>query len=156
MALAVLIDCVQPAQAITPTVVAPNSATNTEGGSDNAVPFDTNGSTRYQQLFASSQFSILGGAGGFITQIVFRPEGTNGNAFNRILPDIQINLSTVNIADDGLSSTFASNVGANDTVVYGRGALSLSSSFFLSAAFFCLKRPKFTPCRQHKSIVLKK
>jgi hypothetical protein len=44
------------------------------------------------------------------------------------LSDIQINLSTTALGPDGLSATFAGNVGADDTVVYRRGALTLSSA----------------------------
>src|SRR5207249_8841041 len=45
------------------------------------------------------------------------------------LPDIQIDLSTTSAGDDGLSTTYANNVGADDTVVFTRGALTLSSAF---------------------------
>src|SRR5437899_2488814 len=42
---------------------------------------------------------------------------------------MQINMSTISAGPDGLSTTFATNVGANDTIVYARGTLALSSSF---------------------------
>jgi hypothetical protein len=51
------------------------------------------------------------------------------------LPAVQINLSTTPKAPDGLSTTFASNVGNNDTVVFS-GALSLSSAASGSPAAF--------------------
>jgi len=124
-----LLGAVNPAHAITPTVVVPNGNAMVEGNSNNGYPFDLGGtgllSQRYQQVYAASQF----GGGGLITQIVFRPDATFGSAFMSTLPDIQIDLSTTSAADDGLSSTFANNVGADDTIVFARGALTLSSAF---------------------------
>jgi hypothetical protein len=122
-----LLGAIKPAHAIVPTVVVPNSARTTEGNSNNAYPFNIgpSQSQRYQQLYAASQF----GGGGLITQIVFRPDATFGNAFTSTLPDIQIDLSTTSATDDGLSSTYANNVGADDTVVFARGPLTLSSAF---------------------------
>ena len=120
---------INPAHAIVPTIVVPNSASTTEGDINNSYPFNLTAfglsSQRYQQVYAASQF----GGGGLITQIVFRPDATFGSAFMSTLPDIQIDLSTTSAADDGLSSTFANNVGADDTIVFARGALTLSSAF---------------------------
>jgi hypothetical protein len=121
-----------------PLVVVPNSNTNTEGtGSANApnsrFPFDLGqtlvDSARYQQVYAASAFGALARPEN-ITQIVFRPDGTpaNANAFSTTLPDVQINLSTTSADPDGLSNTFADNVGSDDTVV-SQGALSLSSQY---------------------------
>ena len=124
-----LLGAINPAHAIVPTVVVPNSARTTEGNTNNGYPFDLGQtgltSQRYQQLYAASQF----GSGGLITQIIFRPDATSGQAFTSTLSDIQIDLSTTSAADDGLSTTFANNVGANDTVVFARGPLTLSSAF---------------------------
>ncbi len=124
-----LLGAINPAHAIEPTVVVPNSARTTEGNSNNGYPFDLGQtgltSQRYQQVYAASQF----GGGGLITQIIFRPDAFAGQAFTSTLPDIQIDLSTTSAADDGLSSTYADNVGADDTVVFVRGALTLSSAF---------------------------
>ena len=44
------------------------------------------------------------------------------------LTDIQINLSTIMLGPDGLSLVFANNLGLDDTIVFARGPLSLSSS----------------------------
>src|SRR5713226_7983258 len=124
-----LLGAINPAHAIEPTVVVPNSARTTEGNSNNGYPFDLGQtgltSQRYQQVYAASQF----GGGGLITQIVFRPDAIAGQAFTSTLPDIQIDLSTTSAADDALSSTYADNVGADDTVVFVRGPLTLSSAF---------------------------
>ena len=124
-----LLGAINPAHAIVPTVVVPNSARTTEGNANNSYPFNITPfglpSQRYQQLYAASQF----GGGGLITQIIFRPDATFGSAFMSTLPDIQIDLSTTSAADDGLSPTYANNVGADDTIVFARGALTLSSAF---------------------------
>jgi hypothetical protein len=124
-----LLGAVNPAHAITPTVVVPNGNAMVEGNSNNGYPFDLGGtglsSQRYQQVYAASQFS----GGGMITEIAFRPDAISGGAFMSTLPDMQIDLSTTSAPDDGLSTTFANNVGADDTVVFGRGPLMLSSSF---------------------------
>jgi len=128
-----LLGAINPAHAIVPTVVVPNSAATTEGDTNNSWPFNIAAgglpSQRYQQVYAASQFGGLPSGGGLITQIVFRPDAFAGQAFTSTLPDIQIDLSTTSATDDGLSSTFANNVGADDTVVFARGALTLSSAF---------------------------
>jgi hypothetical protein len=128
-----LLGAINPAHAIVPTIVVPNSDTMVEGNSNNSYPFNitTFGlpSQRYQQVYTASQFSGLPSGGGLITQIIFRPDAFAGHAFTSTLPDIQIDLSTTSAADAGLSTTFANNVGANDTVVFARGPLTLHSAF---------------------------
>jgi len=115
---------------VVPSVVVPNSAANVEGFLASSAPFHI-GSTgimdtmRYQQLYAASQFSNFR-SGGFITQIIFRPDISVGDPFISTLPDMQINLSTTSVPDDGLSSVFADNIGSDETVVFS-GPLPLSS-----------------------------
>ena len=103
-------------------IVVPNSLTSTEGNSNNDWPFAI--SLRYQQVYAASQFADSA----LITRIAFRPDATFGGAFSEMIANIQIDLSTTSATPDGLSSTFASNVGADDKVVY-TGALGISTSF---------------------------
>lgn len=108
------------------TVVVPGFDASTEGNGGNSYPFGSGfSSQRYQQVYGASAFSdgLL-----MITQIAFRPDATLGSAFTATLPNIQIDLSTTSAAVDLLSTTFANNVGANDTVVYS-GSLTLSSAF---------------------------
>ena len=111
------------------TIVAPGTDTSTEGSGNNGFPFNITGfgvaSMRYQQVYASSQFSsgpIL------INAILFRPDGLGGSAFSSTLPNVQIDLSTTSVTPSTISTTFANNVGANDIVVFN-GALATSSSF---------------------------
>lgn len=131
LALAALCLSSAPSARADEIVVVPNNLAAVEGNSNNGFPFNISffgiPSQRYQQVYAASQFSAVTGPA-LVTQIRFRPDATLGDAFASVLPDIQINLSTTSRAPDGLSLTFASNVGANDTVVYARGPLALSSA----------------------------
>ena len=112
-------------------IVVPNSLTTVEASLSNSFPLHIANSglssQRYQQVFAASEFlSLLGPQ--FITQIAFRPDAQLGNAFSSTISSIQINLSTTSAAPDNLSTTFANNVGPDDTVVFS-GSLALSSVF---------------------------
>jgi len=119
-----------PLPAAAQSVVVPNSLAAAEGNSNNGFPFNiaTFGlsSQRYQQVYEASQFSSISGAV-LINQIAFRPDADVGNAFASVLSSVQINLSTTSKTSSTMSTTFAANVGANDTVVKS-GALALSSS----------------------------
>jgi len=117
------------------TVVSDNLAT-IEGNTANSFPFNISSnsctdcplpSQRYQQVYSASDFSSLSGPQE-ITQILFRPDAYAGSAFSSTFSNIQINLSTTSKAPDFLSTTFANNVGSDDTVVFS-GPLSLSSAF---------------------------
>src|SRR5687768_13749638 len=115
------------------TLVVPNGLNTSEGNDNNAFPFSIEGaqipSMRYQQVYGSSQFGALSATGEFISEIRLRPDAAGGSAFSATLPDIQINLSTTAAAPDGLSATFANNVGVDNTVVFARGPLATSSGF---------------------------
>jgi len=116
------------------SVVAPLGKLNLEGNGHNYYPYDigaTGGagdSQRYQQAYEASDFASVSGPV-LITQIAFRPDAFIGRAFSMTLPDIQINLSTITLGADGLSLVFANNLGLDDTIVFARGPLSLSSTF---------------------------
>ena len=106
------------------TIVAPNSfAAANAGGRASTAPL--NDVSRYQQIYAASQFSALTGPE-LITQIAFRPATTQG-AFTYTDSRIQFDLSTNTEAVSSLSPTFATNVGSNDQVVYD-SALTLTSA----------------------------
>jgi PEP-CTERM motif len=90
------------------TVVVPLFFDNFEGNTS-----VSGGTTRFQQVYASSQFPSFPIT---ITQLAFRgdifaPPQTGATMY-------QVNLSTTNAVPDGLSITFANNVGANNTLVY--------------------------------------
>jgi hypothetical protein len=109
-------------------LVVPNSLETVEGDDSNILPFSIGDfgltSMRYQQVYAASEFPepLL------ITAIHFRPDALFGIPFESTLPSIQINLSTTSAVPDALSTTFADNVGLDDTIVFGQGPLTLSSS----------------------------
>ena len=109
-------------------VVVPGDYATTEGRTDNNYPFNIGGTTmRYQQVYASSQFSALTSPQ-LITSVSFRPDGVDGAAFSSTLTDIQINMSTTLTTPAGLSTSFADNIGADDLIVFAEGPLALSSS----------------------------
>jgi hypothetical protein len=95
-------------------VVVPNANAATEGNAGVSGGI----TVRIQQVYAASQFAAFGGPR-LITQIAFRPEGIFGlgTAFATVNSLLQINLSTTSRAPDGLSPTFANNIGADEVVV---------------------------------------
>lgn len=112
------------------TIVVPGSDASTEGNTDNGFPFNISSnalaSQRYQQVYASSAF---GGGPILISGIDFRPDANVGHAFSTTLSSIRIDLSTTSAAVDALSLTFANNLGADNTTVFGTAPLSISSAF---------------------------
>jgi len=109
------------------TIVVPNANATTPGNSDNRFPFLVSGGMRYQQVFDASQFSAFGGTAQLISEIDLRNGVFVNEAFSATISSIDISLSTTTAAPDGLSPTFAANVGPDNTQVYG-GSLTLSSS----------------------------
>lgn len=125
---AVLALAITPAPAFAETILAPGTAGNAQG----PAPFRYYGSggSRVQQVYSSSFFF----APISLTSISFRayPGASAGvfssNAFS--ISNLVVRLSTTSRGDETgntLSSTFASNVGANVTTVY-QGALSLATA----------------------------
>jgi photosystem II stability/assembly factor-like uncharacterized protein len=136
----------------TNTLVVPNSLVTTEGNSGNSYPFNigTNNTMRYQQVYAASQFGALPPGGTNLIGIAFRVDAGWGS-FTSTLPSIQINLSTTPRQPDGLSTSFANNVGADDTVVF-RGPLTLSSLASGSPAAFDIIIPFTTQFRYNPNL----
>ncbi|MHC4994751.1 MAG: hypothetical protein ACYTGQ_06805 [Planctomycetota bacterium] len=114
-----------PAQASSMLVV-PGGLENVEGNTGNSWPFHSNMSMRYQQVYDASEFTGLEGPHE-ITQIMFRPDATNGEAFSSTIDNLQITLSTTTANSSSLSSTLADNVGADAQSVFS-GSLTFSSS----------------------------
>jgi hypothetical protein len=118
-----------PARAV--SIVVPNNLATNEASNNNTFPFDIADSSvssqRYQQVYGSGDFSAIPG-GGYITQILFRPDaGVHGSAFTSTLSYVFIQLSTTSAGPDGLSTTYANNIGADAATVYS-GSLALSSA----------------------------
>jgi hypothetical protein len=114
------------------SIVVPNSSADTETGDNNSFPFSIGyagfNSQRYQQVYDASQFAAARG-GGYVTQILFRPDGdgVHGFAFTNTLASVQIQLSTTSAGVSNLSTTFVNNVGTDVINAYS-GALPLSSA----------------------------
>ncbi len=108
------------------TVTVPNSRLLLEGNTSQDFPFTplNTASARYQQIFASSEFSSISGPV-LITSMTLRPDSSSP-AFTAAIGNIQINLSTTSRSVDSLSTTFATNVGVDDTVVTS-GPLTLTT-----------------------------
>src|SRR4029077_18250886 len=98
-------------------LVVPNQWTAVQGDTGNLFPFFSSQPIRYQQVFGASQFSRLNPGGGLINRIAFRGHGP-GVSFTGTVAQLQVNLSTTSRSPDNLSSTFADNVGADDTQVF--------------------------------------
>jgi hypothetical protein len=105
-------------------IVVPNNRATVEGNNGNGAPFTI--PTRVQQVYASSQFSSLGGPA-LITQLAFRPDAPFGNPAVFTISNIEIDLSTTNASPDGLSTTFASNIGPDVLTVFS-GPLSMTTA----------------------------
>jgi hypothetical protein len=105
------------------TVVVPNILADADSilGSGTLA----NPGYRNQQVYDSSQFP----SGQIrIRELRFRPDSLYGQAFNTTIQNIQINLSTTAHGSDALSTTYADNVGPDDTMVVN-GTIHVSSTF---------------------------
>jgi len=108
--------------------VSPNGLRNTEGNYGTPTPFGV-GSIRYQQVFASSEFSSVIPEGGIVQSIGFRVDGIDGFSFDNTLMDLQVSLSTTFRSPDELSLVYADNVGPDENVVFGPGNLHIRAGF---------------------------
>lgn len=112
------------------TVTAPNAQASAEGNSNSNAPLFRSGETnRYQQVYNSSQF---GSTPFVITAISFRLDSeaypsTGAGVFSGSIPNVSIHLSTTAASATTLSTTFASNFGADYAQVFS-GSLALSTS----------------------------
>ena len=111
-----------PASAAPLDVTIPASLETVEGNTNNNWPYNTD-DMRYQQIFASSDFS----EGGVIDEIRYRLDGAYGTPFSASGLDLQINLGYAATTVGTASPTFADNVGAGYVTVLD-GLLELSSS----------------------------
>jgi hypothetical protein len=108
-------------------LVVPNEWTTAQGDTGNLFPLFSDQPIRYQQVLNASQFSRLNPGGGLINRIAFRGHGP-GIPFTATVPQLQVNLSTTSKPPDQLSSTFADNVGPDDTQVFS-GPLHTAVTF---------------------------
>lgn len=114
------------------SIVVPNGLETIDGDSNNLAPFSgglfgIGSSEQYQQVYAASQFGPSGSQF-VIGGIAFRLDGGDApGSTTDVYPSVQVELSTTSAAVNGLSTTFASNLGPDNTLVYN-GSLTLTSS----------------------------
>ena len=103
------------------TIVAPNGYEATEGNNAGSFPF-TNFTGRYQQGYAASEF-----ASGqlLISEIAFRTDASPATQSWLNQLSFSLRLSTSQNAVGGLSTTFADNIGADDTLVFTAPAAAI-------------------------------
>lgn len=128
-------------------IVAPNAQTEVYGNSGDSIPFwipwDRPGdSARFQQVYAASEFSNFPTAGGVITGIAFR---ANEPFFGYTLSNIQVSFSTTLKSPDSLSPVFSENVGLDDLIVLGPGALNIPGAFPSSPTYWDVVVPLASP-----------
>ena len=103
-------------------IVIPNALTSTDGNDGGT----TGTLFRMQEIYAASEFSVFNSPL-LISAIAFRPDVFTRNTFSITNSGLQINFSTTGRSPDGLSTTFADNVGPDDTVVRS-GPIALSTA----------------------------
>lgn len=101
-------------------VTVPDGFSSIEGNDGDFLPlsFGYNPlltSWRWQQVYGASAFS---GGAGYISSLAFRfDDSSNVSAASGNTGNLEISLSTTTQAVDGLSTTFADNIGSDETVV---------------------------------------
>lgn len=104
-------------------IVVPNTlATNDGNGSSTSTAAPA--SVRWLHIHDASQFGALSGPS-FLTQFAYRPDEILGQSGPRSLT-LQIYASTTSRSVDGLSTTFAENLGTNNQLVFD-GTLNLTT-----------------------------
>jgi hypothetical protein len=106
------------------SLVAPGAWAATEAPTNNTFPFGSVG-VRYQQVYRSTEFAAAGSSI-LISAMRFRLDGPTGAAFSDTIT-WSLRLSTTSAAPDGLSSTFASNIGGDVVTVFS-GTQTMSAT----------------------------
>jgi hypothetical protein len=104
-------------------VIVPHELAVAEGDVNNTLPFFGEFSSRYQQVYRSSEFSTAG----LITGLFLRTDEQFGGPFSQTVPSVRIDFSTTAFGPDALQPVFALNVGSDNTMVFN-GSLPLSSA----------------------------
>jgi len=97
-------------------VVAPNVLATNDGNASATAPPGGPTSLREMTIYDASQFGELSGPS-FLTQFAWRPDTTPGPSGPRSLT-LRIYASTTSRSAAGISTTFAENLGANNTLVF--------------------------------------
>jgi len=113
-------------------IVAPNADTNTSGNATQFGVLDS-GSVTFQFAYDASQFSGIS-AGTTFTGIGFRlPGGAATLASSLVYSQYSIEVATAAVPVGSLTTTFASNESADDTVVRS-GALTIPGGSFVGGS----------------------
>ena len=100
--------------------VVPSASSNVDGNtySFGGPAINQPSTLRYQQVYGASELAYLSNfGGGWLFDVVFRGDATNGTQTAPELPSMQLNVSTTQRGPDQLSSVFSDNVGPDDTIV---------------------------------------
>jgi len=117
-----------PAQNYIPTF--PPGHSSTDGNSFSTIPFSAGSNTvRFQQVYDAAGFiAERGNIPYLIHQISFREGAGRREGFSSHFTDFQVNLSTTVRTVDGLSLSFAENVGTAERVIVPRGSFRIGVS----------------------------
>lgn len=109
------------------TVVAPNVSVNTPGGGAQLGPFSSDGS-RFLNIYNSSEFASAMPQGGIITALLLRLDETSSGSLSVEIPELEIRMSTSPLSASAVSNKFADYVGADERIVFPRGAIHFETS----------------------------
>ncbi len=105
-------------------IVVPNTLATNDGNTSITSPTGGPTSVREMKIFDASQFGALSGPS-FLTQFAYRPDTIPGPSGPRSLT-LQIYASTTSRSVAEISTTFAENLGADNTLVFS-GTLNLTT-----------------------------
>ena len=106
--------------------ILPGGSSNIDGNSGSTFPFNARSNFLFQQAYATSEFaSLTNFGGGWIKNVFFRVDRTNGFQFGGTIPSIRVSLSTTSNSVDSLSQVIAENHGADYMDVFPLGPLSI-------------------------------
>jgi hypothetical protein len=97
-------------------IVVPNTLATNDGNDSLTAPTGGPNSLREMMIYDAAQFGVLSGPS-FLTQFACRPDTTPGPSGPRSL-SLRIFASTTSRSVAGLSTTFAENLGADNTLVF--------------------------------------
>jgi hypothetical protein len=109
------------------TSIVPNGHTNTEGGTNNTIPW-WNVSNTYQQIHDSADVAAAtGSATPVISQISFRKDGQLTSGLTGRSLEAEISLGITTVSPISMTTTFATNIGPTPTVVLPYTVINLPS-----------------------------
>ena len=112
--LAIVLGSCVPTELRAQVIVVPNALATDDGDSSNTSPSGPT-SVREMQIYDASQFGALSGPS-FLTQFAYRPDTIPGASGPRSFT-LRIYASTTSRSVAGMSTTFAENLGTNNTLV---------------------------------------